>query len=92
MDLIDIQQAARVLSAPVARARRLLKALPVIDYGKGRGCGKRWARTDVEDLARSLLKHEDEHLQSRLRTRQPCSLGALSVDDLYRLTQAQTLQ
>ena len=55
--LIDIHRAASMLSMPECATAKLLDRLRVqpIDFGVGRGLGKRWLEDDVKKAVLSLL-------------------------------------
>ena len=83
--IISLEEAAAILSAPVAKTRRLLKNLPCIDYGKGRGGGKRWRRADVEKLLDNLFKEETKPCR-------PGKVADMKAADIFALTTTRVLQ
>lgn len=50
MKVLTLKEAAEIMAVPEKTARKVLKEVPCIDWGVGRGRGKRWLLQDVEDF------------------------------------------
>jgi len=86
MKLLNLEEAAKILSVSKGIAKKLLESIPCVDYGMGRGKGKRWLQEDVENLISKMCHKETT---SKLKKGH---LAGLSAGDIYALTQGKVVQ
>lgn len=91
MQLLTLSEAAVMLRASEGIAKKILANAPCVDYGRGRGRGKRWLKEDIEAVIKKM--HGEKETTACQPASQPASrLSELKPSDLYSLTQPHVLQ
>ncbi len=86
---------ALALSPTLAASELAQRGVRPIDFGFGRGRGKRWYAEAVEQVVRAM--HEEAQVKAKPRKvkspRAPATpLASMSVEQIYELTKPHTVQ
>ena len=91
--LLRLDDVAIRLNTTPGRAQKVLNAhqTPCVDYGAGRGGGKRWAATDIDAL---ILRMRQSPAPKKTEKKAQASPSILTMKpaDLFALTHTETLQ
>ncbi|HJA77560.1 MAG TPA: hypothetical protein H9774_12020 [Candidatus Desulfovibrio gallistercoris] len=96
--LRDRDVAAMLGTTPgVAASILAQRGVHAVDFGMGRGRGRRWLESAVQQVIAEL--HAEAQPQKRTKAVRPAAapsrvaaLATMSVSDLHRLTQAECVQ
>ncbi len=94
--LINLQEVADLMSTSKNRAREVMAkyGIEAIDFGWGRGGGRRWLLSSVVSVMQTMAKEaQDKRKEVRKKASTPkLDLLSMSVDDIYALTTGQKVQ